>query len=136
MPSLVAEAEGWKQCWRLGILRGLGLCPGILQGWTTFCTCSLHPPDLFSEFLCVHLCPCVAGGPDLSVLLREPMRYSSSLRSRYWSILHDTCRGILNGLYGSAMCLRFLLRCPRLELRKQGLRCRLTVFRLILAGRF
>ena len=151
--ELVALAEDWQERRRLVILHGRDLRSGILYGRTlclygrTFCACTLRPPNLFSEVLRTHLCPCVVDSPDLPALLHEPMRCSnilrgrcrSILRSRCWSILHNLCRGILhsrrgtilhnlrrsilNRLYGPAMRLRILLRRPCLELPKQGFRC-------------
>ena len=133
---------------RLGILHGRVLCPGILYGRTcclygrtcdgrTFCARTLHAPDLFSEVLRARLGPRVLDGSNLSALLHEPIRYPNILRGRCWNILlHDLCRGCLNGLHGLATRRRLLLRRPGLELPEQGFRCQLTVLRLILAGRY
>src|SRR6266481_2405693 len=93
-PSLVARAETRQERRPLGILPGRILCAGILHG-RTLCACALRSPDLFSEVLRAYLCPCVAGGPDLSALLHEPMRCLNILRSRRWNIFLNVCQRIL-----------------------------------------
>src|SRR4030095_7703376 len=93
-PSLVARAETRQERRPLGILPGRILCAGILHG-RTLCACALRSPDLFSEAVRAYLCPCVAGGPDLSVLLHKPTWCLDILRSRRWNIFRNICQGIL-----------------------------------------
>jgi hypothetical protein len=139
---LIARAEGLEERRCLGILHRLALCPGGL-GSGVLCGRALHPSilhppdDLFSGILHAHLCPRIMDGLDASALLHDSEIYSGILRSLRRGILrlcpgilhnprrgirHSLCRGILNGLYGPDICLRFFLGSPGLELPEQGFR--------------
>ena len=84
-----------------------------------------------------YLSPRTLDGPEASVLLHGPKRCWRIFRNLCrGSILHNLCRGILNGLYGPHLCVRIILGRPSLELPKQGFRRWLTIFRLTLTGGF